>query len=205
MYPVQYTAAHVEHHSRLTSFFRSITAIPAALLTYVYLIAAHVVVIIAWFAIVFTGRYPQGLYDFIGGAVRNAFRYNAYAHLVTDAYPPWNGAPEPGYPVQIVIAPPLEHYSRLKAFFRIILAIPVFIIAYVFQLIASVGAFCAWFVILFTGKMPIGLQKLIDMGLRYMAQAWAYYFLITETWPPMGDEEPAVPVMPTVPPPAPTI
>jgi Domain of unknown function (DUF4389) len=201
MYPVQYAAEHVEHHSRLTSFFRYFTAIPAALLTILYMFAAHIVVIIAWFAIVFTGRYPEGMYDFVGGALRNLFRLNAYSHLVTDQYPPWNGTPDPAYPVQIGIAPALEHYSRAKAFFRIILAIPVMIIAYVFQLIASVGALCAWFVILFTGKMPEGLQNLIDMGLRYMTQAYAYYWLITETWPPLGEEQaaqtpPAPPVSP---------
>jgi hypothetical protein len=203
MYPVQYAAEHVEHHSRLTSFFRMIMVIPAALLTMLYLFVAHFAVMIAWLAIVFTGRYPQGLYDFVAGALRNQTRLNAYAHLVTDAYPPWNGSPEPGYPVQVGIAPPLEKYSRAKAFFRLILAIPVAIIAYVFQLIAEVGAFCAWFVILFTGKMPDGLQNLVDMGIRYMTQAYAYYWLLTETWPPMGEE--TAPAGPAVPAEAPAV
>lgn len=189
MYPVQYEADHVERHSRLTTFFRFFTVIPAALLTMVYLFAAYFAAIAAWFAIVFTGRYPEGLYDFVAGALRNATRLNGYAYLVTDRYPPWNGSPDDSYPVRMHIGPPLEHYSRLKTFFRLILAIPVMIISYVFQLIAEIAAFCAWFVIVFTGKMPKGLQDLIDMGLRYITRANAYYFFVTETWPPLTDPQ----------------
>jgi hypothetical protein len=57
-------------------------------------IAAVVVVIIAWFAILFTGRYPQGMHDFVVGVVRWALRVAAYAFLlVTDRYPPFSLAP----------------------------------------------------------------------------------------------------------------
>jgi len=206
MYPVQYEADHVERHSRLTTFFRYFMAIPAALLTFVYILGAYFAVIGAWFAIVFTGRYPEGIYDFVAGALRNATRLNAYFYLVTDRYPPWNGAPDDSYPVRIHIGPPKEHYSRVKTGFRIILAIPVMIIAYVFSLLAEVGAFCAWFVIVFTGKMPQGLQDIIDMGIRYVTRANAYYFLITEDWPPLTDPKApeGIGPAPTAPPVEPT-
>jgi hypothetical protein len=185
MYPVRYEADHVEKHSRLTTFFRGLTAIPAALLTVLYLFGAYCAVIVAWFAIVFTGRYPEGIYKFVAGAVRNSTRLNAYSYLVTDRYPPWNGEPDDSYPVRIHIDPPLESYSRAKAFFRSILAIPVMIIAYAFGLLIGVIGLCAWVVIVITGKMPKGLQDLIDMSLRYTTGASAYYFLLTETWPPL--------------------
>ncbi|HSS92879.1 MAG TPA: DUF4389 domain-containing protein [Candidatus Dormibacteraeota bacterium] len=54
-------------------------------------IAALVVVIVAWFVIVFTGRYPRGLFDFVVGVIRWSNRVTAYAFiLVTDQYPPFS-------------------------------------------------------------------------------------------------------------------
>jgi hypothetical protein len=57
-------------------------------------IAAIVVAIIAWFAILFTGRYPKGMFDFVQGVIRWGARVIAYAFaLVTDRYPPFRLAP----------------------------------------------------------------------------------------------------------------
>jgi uncharacterized membrane protein len=57
-------------------------------------IAAVVVVIIAWFAILFTGRYPRGMFDFVTGVMRWSLRVTAYAFLlVTDRYPPFSLEP----------------------------------------------------------------------------------------------------------------
>jgi len=57
-------------------------------------IAAIVSVIVAWFAILFTGRYPRGLFDFVVGVGRWTNRVTAYAFiLVTDEYPPFRLAP----------------------------------------------------------------------------------------------------------------
>ncbi len=69
-------------------------AIPHYIVLIFLNIAAAVVVIIAWFAILFTGRYPRGMFDFVVGVVRWDLRVSAYAFLlVTDRYPPFSLAP----------------------------------------------------------------------------------------------------------------
>ena len=69
-------------------------AIPHYIVLVVLEIAVVVVVIVAWFAILFTGRYPRGIFDFVVGVERWALRVAAYAFLlVTDRYPPFSLAP----------------------------------------------------------------------------------------------------------------
>jgi len=66
-------------------------AIPHYIVLILLWIALIVVVIIAWFAILFTGRYPRGLFDFVEGVIRWENRVIAYAFLlVTDRYPPFS-------------------------------------------------------------------------------------------------------------------
>jgi hypothetical protein len=66
-------------------------AIPHYIVLFFLGIAAIVCVIVAWFAILFTGRYPRGLFDFLVGVGRWANRVTAYAFvLVTDRYPPFS-------------------------------------------------------------------------------------------------------------------
>lgn len=69
-------------------------AIPHYIVLFFLGIAAFVCVVIAWFAILFTGRYPRGLFDFVVGVARWYNRVLGYAFtLVTDRYPPFSLAP----------------------------------------------------------------------------------------------------------------
>ena len=69
-------------------------AIPHYIVLFFLFIGALVAVIIAWFAILFTGRYPRGLFDYVEGVLRWGNRVGAYAFwLVTDQYPPFRLGP----------------------------------------------------------------------------------------------------------------
>jgi len=69
-------------------------AIPHYVVLFFLYIGAFVSVVIAWFAILFTGRYPRGLFDFVEGVLRWHNRVAGYAFiLVTDEYPPFRIAP----------------------------------------------------------------------------------------------------------------
>jgi uncharacterized protein DUF4389 len=206
-YPVTFEADYVEQRSRLTTFFRLILVIPQIIVMAFYGLAAIVVVIIAWFALLFTGRWPQGMYDFVAGFFRYSTAVNGYCYLLTDVYPPF-GPDVDAYPVRLNIAPPKEEYSRLKVLFRIILAIPPYIISYAMSIVAQIGGLLAWFAIVVTGRQPKGLQDMIVLGLSYQQRAYAYMALITEDWPPFTDDaarqvEPAAPAfgaLPSTPP-----
>ena len=206
-YPVTFTADYVEQRSRLTAFFRLILAIPLFIWLVVYGIVAELAIVIAWFAIVITGQFPRGLYDFVADFTRFATRVLAYTYLLSDPYPPFGGSDDRAYPVRMEFEP-LDHYDRLKTLFRIILAIPILILRYVMGLLLEVGAFAAWFVILFTGKMPRGLFDLMVLANSYTARSDSYLYLLTETYPPFQDEQtraagaPTPPASPS-PPPAP--
>lgn len=190
-YAIGYEADFAEKRSRLTTFFRYIMAIPLYLVAIVYGIGAFFAVIGAWFALLFTGRYPEGLYGFMSGVVRFMTRVNAYVWLLTDAYPPFDLSEHPEYPVRVPIGPAQESYSRLKVFFRPILAIPVMLIAYAMNLLASICAFLAWFYIVILGRQSQGLQDATNLGNSYICKASGYYFLLTETYPPFGQDQSA--------------
>src|SRR4051794_30357405 len=76
---------------RWLPLFKWFLAIPHYIVLFFLFIAAFFSVVIAWFAILFTGRYPQSLFDFVQGVQRWALRVGAYAFLlVTDRYPPFS-------------------------------------------------------------------------------------------------------------------
>ena len=187
-YPVAFEVDYVERRSRLTAFFRLILAIPLAIWLIIYGIVAYLAIIIAWFAIVVTAQFPAGLYDFVARFTRLLACTNAYLGLLCDPYPSLGGSDDPSYPVRMHFAGPLDHYSRLRTFFRAILSIPIWILRYVVNLLFEIGAVAAWFVILITGKLPRGLFDVMVLANSYTARSDAYLFLLTETYPPFQDD-----------------
>ena len=110
---------------------------PQFVFAWFYAIAFYVVLVIAWFALLFTGRWPCGLYGFAGGFLRYITRLSAYFFLGVSNYPPFSGAEDDSYPVRVHIAPPLDRYSRLKVFFRPIYAILAIVIRYALGVVLS--------------------------------------------------------------------
>ncbi len=76
--------------NRLTVFFRLLLAIPHLVVLGLLMLAWGLVTVVAWFSILFTGRYPQSLYDFSVGALRWRLRVDAYLLLLVDEYPPFS-------------------------------------------------------------------------------------------------------------------
>lgn len=79
-----------EDRNRLTTFFRWLLAIPHFIALAVIGLGAAVAWIVGFFAVLFTGRWPGGLRDFIVGYLRWDVRVQAYSLLLTDDYPPFS-------------------------------------------------------------------------------------------------------------------
>jgi hypothetical protein len=97
---VEVTAA-LEDRNRLTVALRIFWIIPIAIFLWVVAFVAYLALIVAFFAVLFTGRWPEGLRDFVVGAGRLGLRVGAYGYLLTDDYPPFsldsgNGVGESG-------------------------------------------------------------------------------------------------------------
>lgn len=191
MYPVRYEADYVEQQSRAITFFRWLLVLPWYILGSIYAIGAFVVAFLAWFAILFTGRYPEGLYGFNAGFLRFQARLFGFLWLQTDQWPPFGFEWAPDYPVRAEVDPPLERYNRWKTAFRLIVGIPVMFMITLFAYLYPLAATIAWFHIVFTGRTSGGIHNVLTVGLAYQLRANAYFLLLTETLPPVSDQEPA--------------
>lgn len=184
-YPVRFDVEYQESHSRLLLFFRWILAIPHLLLIYVLGALSNVCVLIAIFAILFTKKFPKGLYDFVVNIGRWQSNVAAYAAMLRDDYPPFSW--EPGqYPVTYEVDYPGE-FKRFAPLYKWILAIPNVIVLYIVMIVAVLLWVVAWFAILFTGKMPRGIHDFLVGTGRWAARSQAYYALmLTDQYPPFS-------------------
>lgn len=190
MYPVTYEADYQRERNRLTAFFRLIVAIPWLIVAYVYLIAQMVVVFIAWFALLFIGRFPEGMYNFVGGVLRFMERVNGFMYLQTDEWPPFGIGEDSSYPIRVNFHPPAARQSRAKAFFRIILVIPLLILSYAMSYALMAVAVISWLTIVFRGYQPAAIHNALAYLMGWNTRASAYMYLMRDEYPPVGDETP---------------
>ncbi|MGI8559827.1 MAG: DUF4389 domain-containing protein, partial [Solirubrobacteraceae bacterium] len=161
-------------------------AVPHVIWLELWSIAIAIVMIVSWFATLFTGRNPDALHRFSGAFVRYSVHVTSFVLLVANPFPGFTGAPG-SYPVDLQIAPPeLQH--RWKTFFRLLLAVPAAVIAGLLGYALYVAAVFGWFAALATGRMPTGLQRFGAYGTRYHAQLNAYALLLCDRYPYSGPD-----------------
>jgi hypothetical protein len=146
---------------------------------------AGVCALIAWFAILFTGRYPQGLRDLATYYLRWRVRAVAYTALLRDEYPPFGDGE---YPAALRIEPEDGERDRLSVGFRIVLAIPQILALWVLGFAWMLASVLAWFAILFTGRHPEGLYAFGVGVLRWSTRVEAYLLLLHDEYPPFSFE-----------------
>lgn len=143
---------------------------------------AQILAVLAWFAILFTGRYPRAFFPFTSGVLRWASNAMAYAALLRDEYPPFGW--EPGdYPLDLDI-PMAERQSRLRLFVRGAAIMPNILVFTFVQIAWFVTTTVAWFAILFSGRYPRGLFRFGAGAMRWYNRQAAYLFLLRDEYPP---------------------
>lgn len=197
MYPITYEADYPQERNRWTTGFRFILVIPWAIVLIVYAVISVVVTVIAWIALVITARYPQWAFDYNAQFVRFAIRVGSWFYLQTDEWPPFTLSEAPEYPVRVHITR-AERQSRLKVFFRLILAIPAFFVNSVIGGVAFSAAVVSWLTIVFRGYQPRAAHNAVTWSMTYQARVAAYagiptYYLpvgglLTDAYPPVGEE-----------------
>ncbi|MCD9198219.1 DUF4389 domain-containing protein [Aeromicrobium wangtongii] len=204
-YPLRITGELDPNLSRGLWIVKWLLALPHIFVLAFLWIAFLLTSIVALFAILFTGRYPRGLFDFNVGVMRWSWRVTFYAYGIigTDRYPPFTLADVPDYPAHLDVDYP-DHLSRGLVLVKWwLLAIPHYLIAG-----AIVGGgpyagdpdYSAWlfgggligamttvaaFWLLFTGRYPRTLFDAI-MGLhRWTVRVGVYVSLMTDEYPPL--------------------
>jgi hypothetical protein len=182
--PIRMEVTDGLRRSRLTVFFRLALAIPHLVWLTLWGILALVVVVINWFAVVFTGAAPRWAHRFLAAFLRYQTHVFAFLYLVGNPFPGFVGAAG-SYPVELHVAERARQ-NQWTAFFRLVLAFPALLLAGVFSQVMLVAAVLGWFAALFTGEMPHGLRNLGAYALRYVAQANGYVMLLTGAYPYSG-------------------
>jgi hypothetical protein len=203
--------------SRWLWLVKWLLAIPHFIVLFFLFVAFVLMTIVAFFAILFTGRYPRSIFDFNVGVLRWAWRVGFYTYdaLGTDRYPPFTLGPVPDYPATLEVEYPEQLSRGLVLVKWWLLAIPHYLLLGVFLggggfaweagwdgddaggweggpgLIALLVLFAA-IALLFTTRYPRGIFDLV-MGLnRWVFRVVGYAALMTDTYPPFRLDQGAV-------------
>jgi hypothetical protein len=183
-YPAWGEIDHQPEYRRLMPLVKWLLAIPHYVVLLFLGIALFFVLIITFFAVLFTRRYPRGLFDFVVGVIRYGWRVTSYVLLMVDDYPPFKLEDDPGYPARLRIDYPEDGVDRWRPPFAWLVAIPYLLVANVLQQLAHLITIFAFFTILFTKRYPDGMFQLVVVALRWQIRGGSYALWMTTRYPP---------------------
>ena len=195
-YPVSFDIRQPESLNRILNFplfigttIKALLLIPHFIIIYLFSIALVVLWILGPFGILFTGNYPQGMFNFNVGMNRWISRVYAYYYSTVDQYPPFSlDEGRDDLTTLRVDYPPalsrLLNFPIIGTMVKAILVIPQLVILVFAAIGVLVLVFVGQFVILFTGAMPVGFHAFIAAFLRLSYQVTAWVFSLTDQYPP---------------------
>ncbi len=191
------TIKHQEHYSRGELILRTLfgwlyIALPHGFILFFVGIWSSILSFIAFWAVLFTARYPQSMFEFQAGLMHWNVRLSARFFNVSDGYPPFGINAKDEY-VSLDIPYP-ERLSRvillLRTFFGFIYVIIPHGFILFFRLIATgVVVFLAWWVVLFAGKYPESFHAFVTGYIRWTTRVNLYMSFMTDQYPPFTGKE----------------
>ena len=166
-------------------FARWILIIPHTFILAFLGVALGVVSFLAWWAILFTGRYPEGMWSFSLSVLRWNARVQAYTLCLRDEYPPFGDEP---YPITFALAYP-QRQARWLLFLRPILIFPHYICLMIMGMVSGVVSCIAWLSILLLGRMPRGMFSFLVGTQRWMYRVQLYLLMLTDAYPPFSMDQ----------------
>jgi len=190
-YPAAFTLDSPERVARWRPLVNWILAIPQLFIVGAMRYVAQAISVVGWFIILFTGALPAGLANFQVMYLRYSVRVSVFAGFLTEEYPPFDFTMTPADPgtdprVRVDIVPQLAQRNRLTVFFRLILAIPQFIVIAVLGIAVWAVYVIAFFAVLFAGRWPQGLRNFAVGFMRWVLRVEAYLLLLTDDYPPFA-------------------
>ena len=190
-YPLNGEVVCTERVARWRPLVNWVLVIPVYLWVVVLGYGAAVVSLAGWFAILFTGRLPERLGDYLVAVLRYQWRVMAFLFGLTTSYPGFPvvaGYVDPGsYPAVLYSARPTAR-RRVTVAFRAVLVIPQLVVLYFVNLAAFVVLIIGWFAVLFAGRWPLGLRSFVIGWMRWTFRVNGYWYLIVDEYPPFGFE-----------------
>ena len=185
-YPARFDVEYPERLSHWKVLVKWLLAFPHLIIVYLLQLVASLMVLVAFFAVLFTKKWPRGMFDFMVQIQRWTLNVATYAFtLMRDEYPPFGG--EVGeYPLSFQVDYD-ENLSRWMIFVKWLLVLPHLIILTFLAVAAWVVLIIAWFAILFTGRYPRGMFDFVVGTLRWWIRVQAYaHWLMTDRYPPFS-------------------
>jgi hypothetical protein len=182
-HPVRITVDDDLRRSRLTVFFRPLFVVPHSVWLLLWSGAAFLAAIANWVVLLVRGRSAESLHRFLAAYIRYVTHVTAFLFLVANPFPGFTGTLI--YPVDVAIDPP-ERQKRWITLLRVFLALPALFLSVAFTAVLVFVCFLGWFAALATGRMPTSLRNLGAFCIRYLAEAKAYWLLLTDNYPRSG-------------------
>jgi len=147
---------------------------------------------VAFWVVLFTGKYPQSMFEFQVGFMKWTVRLQARSFNISDGYPSFGVKGTDEYTDLIVEYP--EKISRglvlVRLFFGIFYVyIPHLFILYFRAIFVGILVFVAWWIVLFTGKYPADMHNWVVGQVRWMTRINLYMMYMTDKYPPFTGEE----------------